>query len=94
MGGAADEIKIGQKGGADGRTKKRLEWTVGSPAIEGATDGAVAGLEIGGGEKLLVNDFGLEGGQEFLVENLDYAIGVGGAFSGPIDGSGIGRGID
>lgn len=94
MGGAADEVEIGQKGGADRRTKKRLEWTVGSQAIEGAADGAIAGLEIGRGEELLVDDLGLEVGEEFIFKNLDDAVGVGGALLGPIDGGGVGRGIN
>jgi len=51
-------------------------------------------LEIGRGEKLLVDDLGLEVGEEFVVENLDNAIGVAGALLGPIDGGGVGRGID
>jgi len=41
-----------------------------------------------------VDDLGLEVGEEFAVENLDNAVGVGGAFLGPIDGGGVGRGID
>ena len=94
MGGAADEIEIGQKGRADRRTKKGLEWAVRGPAVERATHGTIARLEIGRGEKLLVDDLGLEVGEEFVVENLDNAVGVGGAFLGPIDGGGVGRGID
>ena len=94
MGGAADEIEIGQKGRADRRTKKGLEWAVRGPTVERATHGTIARLEIGRGEKLLVDDLGLEVGEEFVVENLDNAVGVGGAFLGPIDGGGVGRGID
>ena len=94
MGGAADEIEIGQKGRADRRTKKGLEWAVRGPAVERATHGTIAGLEISRGEKLLVDDLGLEVGEEFVVENLDNAVGVAGALLGPIDGDGVGRGID
>ena len=41
-----------------------------------------------------MDDLGLEVGEEFVVENLDNAVGVGGAFLGPIDGGGVGRCID
>ena len=94
MGGAADEIEIGQKGRADRRTKKGLEWAVRGPAVERATHGTIARLEIGRGEKLLVDDLGLEVGEEFIFKNLDDAVGVGGALLGPIDGGGVGRGIN
>ena len=94
MSGAADEIEIGQEGRADRRTKEGLEWAVRGPTVERAADGTIAGLEIGRGEKLLVDDLGLEVGEEFVVENLDNAVGVAGALLGPIDGGGVGRGID
>ena len=94
MGGAADEIEIGQKGRADRRTKKGLEWAVRGPAVERATHGPIARLKIGGGEKLLVDDLGLEVGEEFVLENPDNAVGVTGALLGPIDGGCVGRGID
>jgi hypothetical protein len=94
VGGAADEIEIGQKGRADRRTKKGLEWAVRGPAVERATHGTIAGLEISRGEKLLVDDLRLEVGEEFVLENLDNAVGVAGALLGPIDGDGVGRGID
>jgi len=51
-------------------------------------------LEISRGEKLLVDDLGLEVGEEFVLENLDNAVGVAGALLGPIDGGGIRRRID
>ena len=94
MGGAADEIEIGQKGRADRRTKKGLEWAVRGPAVERATYGAIARLEISRGEKLLVNDLGLKVGEEFVLENLDNAVGVAGALLGPINGGGVRRRID
>ncbi len=94
MGGAADEIEIGQKGRADRRTKKGLEWAVRCPAVERATHGTIAGLEISRGEKLLVDDLGLEVGEEFALKNLDNAVGVGGTFLGPIDRGGVRRRID
>ena len=94
MGGAADEIEIGQKGRADRRTKKGLEWAVRGPTVERATHGTIAGLEISRGEKLLVNDLGLKVGEEFVLKNLDNAVGVAGAFLGPIDGGGVRRRID
>jgi hypothetical protein len=94
VGGAADEIEIGQKGRADRRTKKGLEWAVRCPAVECATHGTIAGLEISRGEKLLVDDLRLEVGKEFVLENLDNAIGVTWALLGPIDGSGVRRCID
>ena len=94
MGGAADEIEIGQKGRADRRTKKGLEWAVRGPAVERATHGTIARLEIGRGEKLLVDDLRLEVGEEFVLENLDNAVGVAGALLGPIDGGGVRRCID
>jgi len=94
VGGAADEIEIRQKGRADRRTKKGLEWAVRCPAVECATHGTIAGLEIGGGEKFLVDDLGFEVGEEFVVENLDNAVGVGGTFLGPIDRGGVRRRID
>ena len=94
MGGAADEIEIGQKGRADRRTKKGLEWAVRGPAVERATHGTIARLEIGRGEKLLVDDVGLKVGEEFVLENLDNAVGVAWALLGPIDGGGVGRRID
>jgi len=94
VGGAADEIEIGQKGRADRRTKKGLEWAVRCPAVECATHGTIAGLEISRGEKLLVDDLRLEVGEEFVLENLDNAIGVTWALLGPIDGGGVRRCID
>ena len=94
MGGAADEIEIGQKGRADRRTKKGLEWAVRGPAVECATQGTIAGLEISRGEKLLVNDLGLKVREEFFLKNLDNAVGVAGALLGPIDGGGVGRRVD
>jgi len=94
VGGTADEIEIGQKGRADRRAKKGLEWAVRGPAVERATHGPIARLKIGGGEKLLVDDLGLEAGEEFVLENLDNAVGVAGAFLGPIDGGGVRRRID
>lgn len=94
MGGAADEIEIGQKGRADRRTKKGLEWAVRCPAVECAAHGTIAGLEIGRGEKLLVDDLRLEVGEEFVLKNLDNAVGVAGALLGPIDGGGVRRCID
>ncbi len=94
MGGAADEIEIGQKGRADRRTKKGLERAVRGPTVERATHGTIARLEVGRGEKLLVDDLRLEVGEEFVLENLDNAVGVAGALLGPIDGSGVRRCID
>jgi len=41
-----------------------------------------------------VDDLGLEVGEEFVVENLDNAVGVTRALLGPIDGGGVGRRID
>ncbi len=94
MGGAADEIEIGQKGRADRRTKKGLEWAVRCPAVERATHGPIARLKIGRGEKLLVDDFRLKVRQEFVLKNLDNAVGVAGALLGPINGGGGGGRID
>lgn len=42
MGGAADEIKIRQEGGADGGAKKGLEWAVRGPTVERTTHGTIA----------------------------------------------------
>jgi hypothetical protein len=94
VGGAADEIEIGQKRRADKRTKKGLEWAVRCPAVKRATHGPIARLEISRGEKLLVNDLGLKVGEEFVLENLDNAVGVAGALLGPINGGGVRRRID
>ena len=41
-----------------------------------------------------MDDLGLEIGEEFVLENLDNAVGVAGALLGPIDGGGVGRRID
>ncbi len=41
-----------------------------------------------------MNDLGLEVGEEFILENLDNAVGVAGALLGPIDGGGVRRRID
>ena len=41
-----------------------------------------------------MDDLGLEVGEEFIFKNLDDAVGVGGALLGPIDGGGVGRGIN
>jgi hypothetical protein len=94
VGGAADEIEIGQKGRADRRTKKGLEWAVRCPTVERATHGTITRLEIGRGEKFLVDDLGLEVGQEFVLKNLDNTVGVTRALLSPINGGGVGRGID
>ena len=41
-----------------------------------------------------MDDLGLEIGEEFVLENLDNAVGVAGALLGPIDGGGVRRCID
>ena len=41
-----------------------------------------------------MDDLRLEVGEEFILENLDNAVGVAGALLGPIDGGGVGRRID
>ncbi len=64
------------------------------PTVERATHGTIARLEISRGEKLLVDDLRLEVGEEFVLENLDNAIGVAGAHLGPIDGGGVRGRID
>ncbi len=40
------------------------------------------------------NDLGLKVVEEFVIENLDNAVGVAGALLGPIDGGGVRRRID
>ena len=41
-----------------------------------------------------MDDLRLEVGEEFVLKNLDNAVGVAGALLGPIDGGGVGRRID
>ena len=41
-----------------------------------------------------MDDLRLEVGEEFVLENLDNAVGVAGALLGPIDGGGVRRCID
>ena len=41
-----------------------------------------------------MDDLRLEVGEEFILENLDNAVGVAGALLGPIDGGGVRRCID
>ena len=41
-----------------------------------------------------MDDLRLEVGEEFVLKNLDNAVGVAGALLGPIDRGGVGRGID
>ena len=41
-----------------------------------------------------MDDLGLKVGEEFVLKNLDNAVGVAGALLGPIDGGGVRRCID
>ena len=41
-----------------------------------------------------MDDLGLKVGEEFVLKNLDNAVGVAGALLGPIDGGGVRRRID
>ena len=94
MGGAPYKVEIGNDRGTNRGTEKRVPHSVGGPAIERATNCTVPRLEVGWRDPLLMNDFGLETGEKLLVQNPDDLVRIFRGFLGPVDGGGVGRGID
>ena len=94
MGGAADEVEIFEQGGADRRTQKGAFHPVRGPTVKRSTDGSVAPFKVGGRNALLVDNFGLETGQELLIQNPDDLVRIFRGFLGPVDGGGVSWRVD
>ena len=94
MGGAPYKVEIGNDRGTNRGTEKRVLHSVGGPAIERTPNSTVPRLEVGWRDPLLMNDFGLETGQELLIQNPDDLVRIFRGFLGPVDGGGVSWRVD
>ena len=94
MGSAPYKVEIGNDRGTNRGTEKRVPHSVGGPAIERATNCTVPRLKVGWRDPLLMNDFGLETGEELLIQDPDDLVRIFLGFLGPVDGGGVGWRVD